>query len=68
MQTQNTPVDANSHTTTEAGFFTRAGEAVKATASNTRVLVVTGSLLLLGGLVYGAMKLRAMANEPETNE
>ena len=67
MQTQNThvDVDANSHA---AGFFTRAGEAVKATTSNTRVWIVGGCVLLLGGLVYGAMKLHAMANEPETNE
>ena len=64
MQTQNThvDVDANSHA---AGFFTRAGEAVKVTASNTKVLVITGCLLLSAGLAWGAVKLYQMANEPD---
>lgn len=64
MQNTHVDVDSNSHAT---GFFTRAGEAVKATARNTKVLVVTGCLLLGVGLGWGARKLYQMANEPEEN-
>lgn len=65
MQTQNTQVDSNSHADASAGFFSRAGEAVKATARNTKVLVGAACLLLGAGLAWGAVKLHQIANEPD---